>query len=99
MRYIDADKLSLHKFVDCEKILDNDMQRGYQRGYNDAIDSVVQFEPTADVRENVRGEWLTKDGRASWIECSVCEWHGYILGHIYHYCPNCGADMRGGKNE
>ena len=50
--------------------------------------------PTADVRENVKGEWIFKHNSAS-IFCSVCDYED-----THHYktelavCPNCGADMR-----
>lgn len=44
--------------------------------------------PTADVRENVKGEW---EPRGGYYYCSQCgaryEWGG-------NFCPNCGADMR-----
>lgn len=58
--------------------------------------------PTADVRENVKGEWLyvveeiegtTFCGR----RCSKCNyWKG--MG-IFNFCPNCGADMNTPKKE
>lgn len=47
--------------------------------------------PAADVRENVRGEWV-RWARSD--ECSVC---GYDTGRYEmgsNFCPNCGADMR-----
>ena len=57
--------------------------------------------PAADVRENVRGDWIPQNhnktnGMLSTLvyyypKCSVC-------GHCANYtnfCPNCGADMRG----
>ena len=54
--------------------------------------------PSADVRENVRGEWieLYKDN----YKCSVCgSWwtitEGTPQDNGIDYCPNCGADMRG----
>ena len=28
--------------------------------------------------------------------CSLCSFHGY---DNWHYCPNCGADMRGEDND
>lgn len=33
------------------------------------------------------------------IECSICQ--EKIAGHIgvMNYCPNCGSEMRGAKNE
>ncbi len=68
--------------------------------------------PTADVRENVRGEWLNmeriEDDKAEYItewqqaQCSVChKWHTtpymYFFTH-YDFCPNCGAEMGGDKS-
>lgn len=56
---------------------------------------------TADVRENVRGEWIRHDGR--WInddyyparyECNQCH-HFVGVACDKNFCPNCGADMRG----
>ena len=57
--------------------------------------------PSADVRENVKGNWLPQDNNKTngmmsttvyyYPKCSVC-------GHCANYtnfCPNCGADMRG----
>ena len=53
--------------------------------------------PTADVRPNVRGEW---SGESGWEECSECHWVN-TTHLVYHFCPNCGADMRqvGGNTE
>ena len=63
---------------------------------NECILSVNE-QPTADVRENVRGEW--HDG-----DCSCCGWSWRDIaydsdlhnGLQSNFCPNCGADMRGG---
>ena len=58
-RYIDADNLSKAKYhnlpythivPNCENV------ESYERGWNDAIDAIIENEPTADVRENVKGE-------------------------------------------
>ena len=52
--------------------------------------------PAADVRPVVRGEWEVKGQD---IYCSVCgEESGYNpfgASTFSHFCPNCGADMRG----
>ena len=52
--------------------------------------------PSADVRENVRGEWKrTVTGHQY---CSSCNWfpeENEMTGFFYDFCPNCGADMRG----
>ena len=59
--------------------------------------------PTADVRENVHGEWIDgrrmkMDGTYHWFrECSVCGHERYDANpdKDTDFCPNCGADMRG----
>lgn len=49
--------------------------------------------PAADVRENVRGEWIYKDGKTC---CSKCfSPYGVRYDGENNFCPNCGADMRG----
>lgn len=57
---------------------------------------------TADVRENVRGEWVEEyDDDAAiffkrrWV-CSACG--DYQTYGKPKFCPNCGADMRGDDN-
>lgn len=56
--------------------------------------------------ERKRGEWIQQRDEywgVFWFNCSVCgqkppndqfgqEWHS-------NFCPNCGADMRGGNND
>jgi hypothetical protein len=67
--------------------------------------------PSADVRENIHGEWIKinsgdKDFPES-IVCSKCKnenshldfnEHAEPIGKVFvtsKFCPNCGADMRG----
>lgn len=50
--------------------------------------------PAADVRPVVRGKWI-KNGWS--IRCSEC-WHDMPFS-VRNYCPNCGADMRGGEDN
>ena len=95
MRYIDADKLKDIKF----NSISNDKYGIYRMGWNDAIDAVVDNEPTADVRENVRGEWQPIEVQPYFkkhfdtsVACSVCHRKG---NKRWNFCPNCGADMRG----
>ena len=90
-RYIDANevKRQIQKATegqnDVMKVFLNAMYR---------IDKI----PTADVRENVRGEWIdavvgTSTGYTYHEKrCSICG-YGEVLPH--NFCPNCGADMRG----
>lgn len=48
-------------------------------------------------RERKTGEWIDKgeDYMIRWT-CSNC---GRRDTHIYNFCPDCGADMRGENNE
>ncbi len=61
--------------------------------------------PPADVRPVVRGRWEPRDltfGRSIY-ECSNCKLGLFVPAFNgkpgYPYCPNCGADMRGGDAE
>ena len=56
--------------------------------------------PSADVRENIHGEWIEGEEflfcgetYTAGDKCSVCG--RTAMGYPWHYCPNCGADMRG----
>lgn len=74
------------------------------------VNCVLPTIPTADVRENVKGEWLDmeriEESEANVItewqqaRCSVCgKWHTtpYMYFFTYdNFCPNCGAEMRCG---
>jgi len=64
----------------------------------------IDAQPTADVRENVKGKWIIKtDGfviKRVWGVCSECgntlDFSGVNAGRgDANFCPNCGADMRG----
>lgn len=79
--------------VEGADILDGGYNR-YREGFiRDEIDKV----PAADVRENVRGEWIleNEDEYNPWelLRCSECDIG--IFNHRYNFCPYCGADMRG----
>lgn len=62
-----------------------------------------KWEPSETDRKP--GKWLTKNDDSKAV-CSQCDYpiYGtpyngkYYIVH-YNFCPNCGADMRGGKNE
>ncbi len=63
--------------------------------------------PSAEVRPVVRGKWIDRDddyhGWNMWA-CSACG-EEFVLTegtpdmNDYHFCPNCGADMREELNE
>lgn len=51
------------------------------------------------------GEWIEQDnGNSIYHKCSVCGKNQYnvlleMMQGDYHYCPNCGAKMRGEHDE
>ena len=80
-RYIDADKLMNFANNSKDKTID--------------ANDIARF-PSADVRENVRGEWI--DGmeyvNSHWKVCSICHKSAHDSSGGDNFCPNCGADMR-----
>jgi hypothetical protein len=89
-RYIDADLL----------------QEDFKEDHGGKRSLMIDTQPTADVRENVRGEWLSKNldnFRKYEVICSVCgarfigNYDAYDEPYDFNFCPNCGADMRGDK--
>lgn len=69
---------------------------------------ILERIPTADVRENVHGEWIKNEDRLGW-HCSVCKvddlyaysWNNETGKYDFqdNYCPNCGAKMKGDGND
>lgn len=92
----------MSRHIDADRLL-NDLKADalYPLVKKYGIERVIDAQPTADVRENVRGEWkeVAERGLCDLRKCSNC-------GHIEavglemitpkpNFCPNCGADMRG----
>lgn len=117
MRLIDADALKNHKFltpnaVEAEKWLPKET-KAYQKGWNDAIDAIIDNAPTVTIKEwkeempiyikDAMLEALRPQGE--WIKeedrvyskCSLCGFKYADYGILFDYCPNCGADMRGDR--
>lgn len=88
-RYIDADLIEYESMC---RAKGNGMYEDCEIAYKDEIDAM----PTADVRENIKGEWIECEGE---YRCSNCNRQtNVVYGDVKlltRYCPNCGADMRG----
>ena len=63
-------------------------------------EKLVEYEPVR------HGRWIEKEGLfgETFYRCSACEedivlLEGEPMDNWYNYCPNCGADMRGTKDE
>ena len=86
-RYIDADKL----------------QQVYKEIHGGKRSLLIDTEPTADVRENVKGEWTEEEHADFYINatfpvvhCNRCDYRTPRIDRLsMNFCPNCGADMRG----
>lgn len=85
-RYIDADKFKKY-------ILDryNTME---MVGINQVVNFITE-QPTADVKEVVRGEWKEENENTRYTQTYICSMCGQISsGFKTNFCFNCGADMR-----
>ena len=82
-RYIDADLL----------------QEDFKEDHGGKRSLMIDTQPTADVRENVKAEWQAcrLDGQEWYVSCSNC--HVVMPPVNYNYCPNCGAQMRTADSE
>ena len=88
-RYIDADLL----------------QEDFKADHDGKRSLMIDTQPTADVRENVRGEWIKPISRGdvlsygkAYYECDQCHKVAFF-GNEMNFCPNCGADMRGDNHD
>ena len=90
----------MSRYIEAEKLKTDLDGSGYC--YNNWLDveGIIDNQPTADVRENVKGEWIEitdKDAPITYA-CSVCG-AGIDYRGFANFCPNCGADMRGEHND
>ena len=104
MRLIDADKLGEVKFhsLPYTHITPSDVEaESYKRGWNDAIDSIIESAPTIEP-ERKKGKWQITDAYPHNVYCSECHtrfaqthWAVWEDGSLpRNFCPNCGAEMR-----
>ena len=86
-------------YIEREKVLaEYDRQH---KGPPGGARKIIETFPAADVRPVRYGKWILNDD--SKTVCSLC---GNVVAFVSHpdkrwdfgyYCPNCGADMRGGE--
>ena len=100
----------MSRYIDADKLIEKANQDGAY-GYVSA--EQIDNQPTADVRENVKGRWVEvvdrtemydKEGVKTWGMLFQCNQCGFVLnaieGHTgqYNYCPSCGAQMVRGES-
>lgn len=103
MRLIDADELNMIKFhpLPYTHITPSDVNvESYERGWNDAIDAIVECTPTVDVEPVKHGRWYDEPNYLgtcmTMFFCSRC---GSASFREDPYCWHCGAKMDGGKDD
>ena len=109
-RYIDADKFleSLISKFKCVPLVGTTSYMYEEECFEgEHIDTLINDQPTADVKEVKRGHWKHSEAPLGWQDvdvavCSVCgeewvldEWDIKEFSQWNKFCPNCGADMRG----
>ena len=94
--------------IDAMKRLPHEYKTKEQRARTGGIadcQMAVRGLPPADVKPVVRGTWEHRYSRPNvyadlFWHCSACGFKSMVSGaNTYSYCPNCGADMRGGDAE
>lgn len=111
-RYIDAEELTKHKFLDVTytRYVSDGRSKyeeeiyAYKVGYNEAIEDIAKFAPTADVVERKTAKWIMKkiyENKHGYKKyryfCSECNTPAFIF--FQPFCHNCGAEMKGKENE
>ena len=91
MRLIDADAL----LAEYDRV-----HEGPPGGARKLIENALTIEP-----ERTKGKWIEEDDGWDGVfwRCSECNEPFYLVDgtpvdNEYHYCPNCGADMRGERD-
>ena len=91
-RYIDADALIFKLKTQDYSCAPDTLEDWTPEDMTKCEIADIEHAPTADVRENVHGEWLDhQNGRWIYAKCSIC---GTIHDTKTNFCPNCGAEMR-----
>lgn len=71
-------------------------------GFIDGIESSISTVSTMPTAQPRKGKWkrrLVDNGfNADWV-CSECGYRDKTDFVSFNFCPNCGADMRGKKDE
>ena len=92
MRLIDADAL-IDKWRKSLNITEEDTGAVFV-GYGQ-IPAMINAMPT--IEERKKGKWKDYPIAEGVFQCTVC---GVLrIGEQSNFCPDCGADMRGGDDE
>ena len=90
MKYINATELYRH-LSDMQLKDYSTQEAGKEYELISRILQAIEKKPPADVRENIRGEWIPDD--YAYYHCSKCGFEYEYQEYITLYCPQCGARM------
>lgn len=76
------------------RLIDADTLDIYTATHQELV-MAIEDAPTIDAVPVVRGKWIPQNDIFTKFMCSHCEAKNYE--GYQNFCPNCGADMRGGK--
>lgn len=89
----------MNDLISKKSLLDN-LNRFAPEHYNALVNSLIEKEPAVDAVPVVCGEWEKFEYK---YRCSHCNMRINIDGtpeeNGLKFCPNCGADMRKGKEN
>ena len=60
------------------------------------FNTILLIDSAPTVEERPKGEWINTRNYPKRWECSCC---GMKSIHIYKFCPNCGAKMKGEEDN
>ena len=84
----------MSRYIDVDKFLEEN-EGAENSGWT--LRELVDNFPTADVRENVHGEWINLNNGN--MRCPNCKIVYRMSMYPRNFCPNCGAEMRGDNND
>ena len=100
---VDGDTISRQAAIDAVRASYDELLdfKSTGRTIADSVEDIISNLPSAQ-SERKKGEWIPEfDGKFTgggyWFSCSKCN---RIVPEVrnggWNFCPNCGADMRGG---
>lgn len=103
-RYIDAETFA-ERMLEQWYTADEEKKAEIVAVLSNIVTPILVSIPTAEVQPVRHGEWIEQEEPyVNTYECSNCKrWFvledGTPKENDYNYCPNCGANMRGAKND
>lgn len=106
MRLIDADEMLDNEQIAYIKAQSSKTISAMTRDVNKAVHAKIQMliadTPTVEAKPVVHGEWIPRNPNNEDSEryCSNCKAEiSAIKAMYYKFCPECGCNMRGKKND